>query len=284
MNYSGEQMKFEKANPVKYNKGEIPIDEIFHSIQGEADDIGKRVLFIRTPTCNLRCSWCDSMDAVLAKNYTVKTYREIIDVIKNTRVNRVIWTGGEPTLFKKQILDIYRLVRDEFTKEELYLPRFAFETNGTIMPQVDPDADSWEYTISPKLGTSEMSAFLNKDVLLYYIGNKIAQFKFVARNDDDLKAIFELLEEVGFPNQIDQASSSTSSLFLEKFGLPFVTIQPEWYQFEQKYATLDEIIPRYFEFMKEMTENLLQSEDWAKYNWRVLPQMHKMYWGNIKGV
>mgnify|MGYP001819040855 FL=1 len=40
-------------------KGMLKITEIFHSLQGEARQVGLPTVFIRLTGCPLRCSYCD---------------------------------------------------------------------------------------------------------------------------------------------------------------------------------------------------------------------------------
>jgi 7-carboxy-7-deazaguanine synthase len=39
------------------------INEIFHSLQGEASRIGLPTVFVRLTGCPLRCTWCDTEHA-----------------------------------------------------------------------------------------------------------------------------------------------------------------------------------------------------------------------------
>ena len=38
----------------------LRITEIFHSLQGEARDVGRPTVFVRLTGCPLRCVWCDT--------------------------------------------------------------------------------------------------------------------------------------------------------------------------------------------------------------------------------
>jgi pyruvate-formate lyase-activating enzyme len=40
--------------------------EVFSSIQGEAELVGVRQIFLRFFGCNLRCGWCDSPETLTA--------------------------------------------------------------------------------------------------------------------------------------------------------------------------------------------------------------------------
>lgn len=102
----------------------MKVSEIFKSIQGEGKYTGWPVLFIRVSGCNENCSWCDSKYAKDGKEMTVK---QIVDVIKKSKKNIVVWTGGEPLLYYNQIA----LVKSKL--EEVNCNRsFHLESNGKL--------------------------------------------------------------------------------------------------------------------------------------------------------
>ena len=73
----------------------IRISEIFGpTIQGEGPLIGRPTVFVRTAGCDYRCSWCDTLYAVLPEyrdEWTLATPPEIM-----ARVNEL--AGGQPVL------------------------------------------------------------------------------------------------------------------------------------------------------------------------------------------
>lgn len=94
------------------------IVEIFKSIQGEGNNFGKQVIFIRLGNCNLKCPWCDTD----WKKYKELTIQEIMEEISKYNCKNVIITGGEPT-----ISDLTPLLKE--LKNKGYW--IAIETNGT---------------------------------------------------------------------------------------------------------------------------------------------------------
>jgi len=55
-----------RAAPRPQNQATARVVEVFSSIQGEAELIGVRQIFLRFFGCNLRCAWCDSPETLTA--------------------------------------------------------------------------------------------------------------------------------------------------------------------------------------------------------------------------
>jgi 7-carboxy-7-deazaguanine synthase len=72
----------------------LRINEIFHSLQGEADAVGYPTVFIRLTGCPLRCSYCDTEYAFHAGDW--RDFDSIIDEVRGYGARHVCVTGGEP--------------------------------------------------------------------------------------------------------------------------------------------------------------------------------------------
>ena len=110
-----------------------PINEIFHSLQGEGRFAGMSAVFIRFSGCNLQCPFCDTDHS----SKTMMTAVDILCEVAQYSSNNVILTGGEPSLY----------VDDELISTlRSYFHFIAIETNGTHKL---PKGIDW-ITLSPK--------------------------------------------------------------------------------------------------------------------------------------
>ena len=103
----------------------ITINEIFHSLQGEGVRSGIPTTFIRVTGCNLRCNWCDTIQA-----YDDGEEMELEAILEEVRKLRdekghpdVCITGGEPLLQEEVPELVHRLLSGGF--------QITLETNGS---------------------------------------------------------------------------------------------------------------------------------------------------------
>ena len=75
-------------------RGALRVTEIFHSIQGESSQAGRRCSFVRLTGCNLRCVWCDT--AYAFEGGEELGIGEIVDKVLTHGTRLVLVTGGEP--------------------------------------------------------------------------------------------------------------------------------------------------------------------------------------------
>jgi 7-carboxy-7-deazaguanine synthase len=72
----------------------LRINEIFHSLQGEADAVGFPTVFVRLTGCPLRCQYCDTEYAFHAGDwYDIDS---ILEQVRSFGAKHVCVTGGEP--------------------------------------------------------------------------------------------------------------------------------------------------------------------------------------------
>ncbi len=181
----------------------IPVSEIFYSVQGEGKYCGTPSVFVRVGGCNLKCpgfgdKGCDSYYAV-DKNYQKEWVLMNIEEIKKEILKyldkkpHLVITGGEPTLFHKEL---YPLV-------EWFENQITIETNATIDIDFEkyPKYKDVVFAMSVKLSNSgeEYNKRVKKEVIKSYAKNaKKSFFKFVI--DRDLKnEIEEITKNIDIP-------------------------------------------------------------------------------------
>jgi len=72
----------------------LRINEIFHSLQGEADAVGFRTVFVRLTGCPLRCQYCDTEYAFHAGEW--HDLDAVVERVRSFGAHHVCVTGGEP--------------------------------------------------------------------------------------------------------------------------------------------------------------------------------------------
>lgn len=139
------------------------VNEIFYSLQGEGIHTGEPVVFVRFAGCNLRCPFCDTD----FDSYTEMTEEEIVSEICKYPSNKVVLTGGEPTL---QITSSLLFLLEE-NMRIVYV-----ETNGTHQL---PEGPLHWVVCSPKNGKVYIQRI--DELKVVYEGQDMSQY-------DDYKA------------------------------------------------------------------------------------------------
>jgi 7-carboxy-7-deazaguanine synthase len=82
----------EQLSPARAER--LRVNEIFYSLQGEADAVGYPTVFIRLTGCPLRCHYCDTEYAFHAGQWT--DIGTVLGTVAGFGARHVCVTGGEP--------------------------------------------------------------------------------------------------------------------------------------------------------------------------------------------
>jgi 7-carboxy-7-deazaguanine synthase len=135
----------------------LRITEIFHSIQGEADAIGWRTVFVRLTGCPLRCVWCDTEYSFYGGDW--RDIDDIVTEVASHGARHVCVTGGEPLAQKRCLILLKRLCDAGHD--------VSLETSGALdVSQVDPRVRKVMDLKAPDSGESKRNLWSNLDLLL----------------------------------------------------------------------------------------------------------------------
>jgi len=159
----------------------IPIIEVFTSIQGEGVFMGVPSVFVRVSGCNLRCifkgSICDTPYSSFDPEKSKYGINDVVDeFVKHPNVRHLVLTGGEPTLY--DINGFMDELQEKLNARSIPWPKITIETNGTL--PIKPDFRVWMYSISPKLSSSCLRGIDNMDpekIIAVNIGNTEVELK-----------------------------------------------------------------------------------------------------------
>ena len=135
----------------------LRITEIFHSIQGEADAIGWRTVFVRLTGCPLRCVWCDTEYSFYGGDWHAIDY--ILAEVASHGAKYVCVTGGEPLAQKRCLILLKKLCDAGY--------EVSLETSGALdVSTVDPRVHKVMDLKAPDSGESQRNLWSNLDHLL----------------------------------------------------------------------------------------------------------------------
>jgi 7-carboxy-7-deazaguanine synthase len=148
----------------------IHLNDLFHTVQGEGMNVGRRSLFVRMPYCNLACSWCDTAFNSFKEWSTV----EFLLFTENEPTRFAVITGGEPSMHKHTPEVIARLKSRNF--------EIAMETNGHFLI---PQGVDW-VCCSPK-----RDQFMNREPYFVHedVWSRAQEFKYVVDDGFDFSIL-----------------------------------------------------------------------------------------------
>jgi 7-carboxy-7-deazaguanine synthase len=107
---------------VQTRRERLRINEIFHSLQGEADSVGFRTVFVRLTGCPLRCQYCDTAYAFHEGEW--RDIEAILETVGSFDAEHVCVTGGEPLAQPNCLMLLTRLCESGY--------RVSLETSGAM--------------------------------------------------------------------------------------------------------------------------------------------------------
>ncbi|EIM04857.1 MULTISPECIES: 7-carboxy-7-deazaguanine synthase QueE [Rhodanobacter] len=154
---SGDDARKASGTPAAAVAERLRITEIFHSIQGEADAIGWRTVFVRLTGCPLRCVWCDTEYSFYGGNW--HAIDDILAEVATHGAKHVCVTGGEPLAQKRCLILLRRLCDAGY--------EVSLETSGALdVSAVDPRVRKVMDLKAPGSGESARNLWSNLDHLL----------------------------------------------------------------------------------------------------------------------
>ena len=236
------------------SKRKYPIIEIFGpTIQGEGGMVGVKTMFIRFGGCDFRCSWCDSLHAVLPeevkKNSTQMTADEIVAGLKNRLSNKrqadwITFSGGNPVLHKLDDL-ITLLQRIGYS--------ISLETQGSKWADWITRCDA--ITISPKGPSSGYEQSIE------HVAEYVTKLQ---KSQVALKPVIFDMADYMYARALYLRLKKKVAVFFQVGTLPDEPVE----------ATLNRL--------KWLSEKVCS--DNQVMDARVLPQMHVLTWGHQQGV
>lgn len=234
----------------------LPISEIYGPVaSGEGLVMGTPTIFVRLGGCDYRCSWCDSLYAVLPKY--VSTWdrlipEEILDRLDRlgTHVRHVTLSGGNPAIHNLgPLLDLLHAAGYHT----------AIETQGTIFPMW-----AWRVgtlTVSPKPPSSGNMTEPASDTMMQFV---------------------HAINHKGYPSSLkvvvfDNDDYDYAKLVHLVHPKTLMTIQVGTDQDPGAFTTADILEKLAWLQAKALADPLMEDV-------RVLPQLHSMLYGLKRGI
>lgn len=174
---------------------EVPMVEVFETVEGEGLKAGYPTIFVRLFHCNLRCRWCDTPYSYApSKPEYNTTIGALLQEVKQFASKHLCLTGGEPLIHREKSAAIIHHFSLLENIEDIHI-----ETNGAInlqpFIQLRNSLPSWQSKVRfimdfklPSSGELERMVTSNFEAL-----SDQDEIKFVIGSDDDFETALETI-------------------------------------------------------------------------------------------
>jgi 7-carboxy-7-deazaguanine synthase len=189
------------------NLKRLRVNEVFHSLQGEADAVGFPTVFVRLTGCPLRCQYCDTEYAFHSGKWF--DLPAILEKVRTYGARHVCVTGGEP-LAQPNCLQLLRDLCDAGFEVSL-------ETSGALdVAAVDARVSRVIDVKTP--GSNEVSRNRLENLKQLTIRD---QLKFVICSREDYEWSKQFLQDHGL-------NKRSRILFSPSYGQLSATLLADW--------------------------------------------------------
>lgn len=235
----------------------FPVVEVFGpTVQGEGPEAGRPAYFIRFGGCDYRCSWCDSMYAVepavvraTASRLTSDAIVALLDSLERGPTMAVL-TGGNPALL--ELGQLVGMLHDQQID-------VSVETQGSIWRDWLQRVD--RLVVSPKGPSSGMDTPRHR--------RQFETFMQAARVSPSLVLKVVVFDQSDLEWAMTLADAYDHDSFYISAGTDVGLPDAE---------TLERLTARY----RWLCESVARSSSLTRA--RVLPQLHVVAWGTVRGV
>lgn len=254
---------------IRYGKDYLVLSEKpYTSIQGEGQNVGCPMTFVRLQGCNVGCVWCDSYytwspmnehkipEAIKARPLNFK-HKDLASYLKKEGASHVWFTGGEPTLQVEGLVEFLDQYKD--LNKVYHICTAGWIWNDDLYELLDC------ITVDVKAPSSKTQSQFKVIDKLYHGDYDSIEFKMVVANTS--------------------ADKGFASLFVHKYPEALMTFQP-LYVSEPEYVKDKELDSDDFVGWTMQT-----FADWVNDTFRHTPmvrmglQLHKHIWPNkMRGI
>jgi 7-carboxy-7-deazaguanine synthase len=242
-------------------KDSILVSEIFGpTVQGEGPLIGRPTVFVRTGGCDFRCSWCDTLYAVLPEHRSGWTPMSAVDILAKVVTLSggvpltVSLSGGNPAL--QPLAPLIRHGRDRGYA-------FSAETQGSLPRPWFRELD-WLF-LSPKPPSSAMTTDLAALDECVTLGPSAPRTVVKVTIFDDADYAFARSVAARYPHL---------AVYLQAGNPAPGRTTEDWARLDAD----DDGLRRRYRWLVDKAA----ADRW--FDVTILPQLHVFVWGNKRGV